>query len=62
MVFITDTLTRQLLSKYKAFPVTPESTVCLGITETCTGTQKTVEHTVRITSDTKQRKVESMNQ
>lgn len=60
MVFITDTLTRQLLSKYSAFPVTPESTACLGITET--GTQKTVEHTVRITSDTKQRKVESMNQ
>lgn len=62
MVFITDTVTSQLLSNYKAFPVTPESTACLGITETCTGTQKTVEHTVRITPDTKQRNIETMNQ
>ena len=62
MVFRTDTLTSQLLSNYKVFPVTPESTMCLGITETCTRTQKTVEHIVRITSDTKQRNVETMNQ
>lgn len=62
MVFITDILTSQLPSIYETFPVTSECTPCLGTTETCTRTQKTVEHKARITSDSKQRNVESMNQ